>query len=47
MVYPSLALGAMYLGARQDDAASFALLDRLVAAGGRWIDQRARLGYAR
>ena len=33
-----LAFGAMYLGTRQDDAASFALLDAFLAGGGRWID---------
>lgn len=33
-----LALGAMYFGTRLDDRASFALLDRFVEAGGRWID---------
>ena len=35
---PRLVLGAMYFGTRLDDRASFALLDRFVAAGGRWID---------
>ena len=33
-----LVLGAMYLGTRQDDATSFAILDAFVAGGGRWID---------
>lgn len=35
---PRLVLGAMYFGTRLDDRASFALLDRFVAAGGRWVD---------
>lgn len=34
----SLVLGAMYVGTRLDDAASFALFDRFVELGGRWID---------
>lgn len=33
-----LALGTMYLGTRQDERASFALLDAYVEAGGTWID---------
>lgn len=33
-----LVLGAMYFGTRQDDRASFELLDRFVEAGGSWID---------
>ncbi|MDO5495520.1 MAG: aldo/keto reductase [bacterium] len=35
---PRLVLGTMYFGTRLDDDASFQLLDRFVAAGGRWID---------
>ncbi len=35
---PPVVLGAMNFGTRQDDAASFALLDAYVAAGGVWID---------
>jgi aryl-alcohol dehydrogenase-like predicted oxidoreductase len=34
----TLCLGAMYLGTRQDQAASFELLDHYVAAGGSFID---------
>ena len=33
-----LVLGAMYFGTRTDEAASFALLDRFVEAGGTTID---------
>lgn len=33
-----IALGAMYLGTRLDEQASFAVLDRFVEAGGTWID---------
>ncbi len=33
-----VAFGAMYLGTRVDQATSFALLDRWVELGGRWID---------
>ncbi|WP_374456314.1 aldo/keto reductase [Nocardioides sp.] len=33
-----LVLGTMYFGTRTDRDASFALLDRFVEAGGRWID---------
>ncbi len=33
-----IALGAMYLGTRQDRDQSFAILDRFVDLGGRWID---------
>ena len=32
------ALGAMIFGTRIDELASFALLDRFVDGGGRWID---------
>lgn len=38
MTAPRVALGAMYLGTRLDDEASFALLDRYVELGGIWID---------
>jgi aryl-alcohol dehydrogenase-like predicted oxidoreductase len=38
MTEPLIALGAMFLGTRLDDAASFALLDAYVDAGGVWID---------
>lgn len=37
-VISDLVLGTMYFGARTDRATSFALLDRFVDAGGRWID---------
>lgn len=33
-----IALGAMYFGTRLDERASWALLDRYVELGGRWID---------
>jgi aryl-alcohol dehydrogenase-like predicted oxidoreductase len=33
-----MVLGAMYFGTRLDEAASMALLDRFVEAGGTWID---------
>ncbi len=33
-----LVLGTMYFGTRTDEATSFALLDRFVAAGGRMLD---------
>lgn len=33
-----VALGAMTFGTRQDEAASFALLDQFVDAGGTWVD---------
>lgn len=33
-----LVLGTMYFGTRTDRSSSFALLDRFVEAGGRWID---------
>ncbi|WP_345218288.1 aldo/keto reductase [Georgenia halophila] len=38
MPTPQLVLGTMYFGTRLDDAESFALLDRFVEAGGRWLD---------
>lgn len=38
MTEPLLALGAMFFGTKLDDAASFALLDAYVDAGGVWID---------
>jgi aryl-alcohol dehydrogenase-like predicted oxidoreductase len=40
----ALCLGAMYLGTRQDEAASFRLLDQYVDAGGSFIDTAN--GYA-
>ena len=33
-----LSLGAMLMGSRTDEATSFAILDRFVAAGGTFID---------
>ena len=33
-----LVLGTMYFGTRTDEATSFAMLDRFVAAGGRVLD---------
>ena len=35
---PTLALGTMYFGTRVDDPAAFAILDRYVELGGRWLD---------
>ena len=37
-VISDLVLGTMYFGTRTDRDSSFALLDRFVEAGGRWID---------
>ena len=38
VVISDLVLGTMYFGTRTDRDTSFALLDRFVEAGGRWID---------
>lgn len=35
---PTLALGTMYFGTRVEDRAAFAILDRYVELGGRWLD---------
>jgi aryl-alcohol dehydrogenase-like predicted oxidoreductase len=38
-----LSLGTMWFGTRTDEATSFAILDRYVAAGGNFIDTSAHL----